>query len=244
MTGCGERHARPPSNLSTPSRLLKMTSLSMFAICAAIRSVSSPIWRSWTRSNLLESQSTVYRSRVQGRQIAIRQRARGAEGGFLPLAHARGSVSETKRVRLTVMIRLLFVLLAAAVAFAADDPPGQGKGTEERHRTSGSTKKGTAQPILAKFADVTADNPIAQVVKNDEIGRSPKTTVDRIDGRPDKASRITRGTKYQQTDPDPVPAPPGHASNVPSTSTSTSVGIGSKPDFELVYKRPSAPPTK
>jgi hypothetical protein len=103
-------------------------------------------------------------------------------------------------------------------------------------------KKGTAQPILAKSDDVTGDNLIV-VVRNEQIAIT-KDLVDRIDGRPGKASHITTETKSRQTDPDPIPEPPGHASAVPGTSTSTSVGIGSKPEFELIYKRPAIPPRK
>jgi len=42
----------------------------------------------------------------------------------------------------------------------------------------------------------------------------------------------------------PLRVPPGHGSAVPGTSTFTSIGIGSKPEFELIYKRPAAPPRK
>ena len=137
------------------------------------------------------------------------------------------------------MTKLLFVLLAAAAAFAADDPWGKVKdlksGTELR-----IYKKGTAQPILAKSDDVIGDNLIV-VVKNEEIAIA-KDLVDRIDYRPTKGSRVTTDTKSKQTDPDPIPGPPGHVSAVPGTSTSTSVGVGSKPDFELIYKRPAASP--
>ena len=139
------------------------------------------------------------------------------------------------------MTKLLFVLLAASAAFAADDPWGKVKdlksGTELR-----IYKKGTPQPILAKSDDVTADNLIV-VVKNEQIAIA-KDLVDRIDYRPNKGSRVATETKSKQTDPDPdpIPGPPGHVSAVPGTSTSTNVGIGSKPDFELLYKRPAASP--
>jgi hypothetical protein len=139
------------------------------------------------------------------------------------------------------MTRLLFVLLAAATAFAADDLWARVKelksGTEVR-----IYKKGTAQPILAKSDEVTEDNLIV-VVRNEQIAIA-KDLVDRIDARPNKAGRVTTETRSRQTDPDPVPAPPGHGSAVPGTSTSTSVGIGSKGDFEPIYKRPAAPPKK
>jgi hypothetical protein len=139
------------------------------------------------------------------------------------------------------MTRLLFILLAAAAAFAADDPWAKVKelktGTELR-----IYKKGTPQPILAKFDDFNEDTLIV-VVRNEQSAIA-KDLVDRIDARPNKPGRITRETRSKETDPDPIPAPPGQASNVPGTSTSTSVGVGSKPDFELIYKRPSPSPRK
>jgi hypothetical protein len=144
-----------------------------------------------------------------------------------------------KTGEVTVMTKLLFVLLAASAAFGADDPWIKVKnlksGTELR-----IYKRGTAQPILAKSDDVTEDSLIV-VVKNEQIAIA-KDLIDRIDDRPNKAGRVTAETKSRQTDPDPIPEPPGHASAVPGTSTSTSVGIGSKPDFELIYKRPATPP--
>ncbi len=82
------------------------------------------------------------------------------------------------------------------------------------------------------------------VVKNEEIAIA-KDMVDRIDYRPNKGSRVTSETKSKPlTDPDPIPAPPGRESAVPGTSTSSSVSVGSKPDFELLYKRPATPPRK
>jgi hypothetical protein len=139
------------------------------------------------------------------------------------------------------MVRLLFVLIAASVAFAADDPWSAVKGLK-----SGSElriyKRGTAQPILAKSDEVTEDNIIV-VVKNEQVAIA-RDLVDRIDARPNKAGRVTSETKTKQTEPDPVPAPPGHASTVPGTSTSTNVGFGSKPDFATIYTRTAASPKK
>ena len=136
----------------------------------------------------------------------------------------------------TIMTRLLFVMLAVSSAFAADDPWARVKdlkiGTELR-----IYKRGTVQPVLAKSDDVTADNLIV-VVRNEQIAIA-KDLVDRIDYRPIKGGRVATETKYKQTDPDPIPAPPGRESAVPGTSTSSSVSVGSKPDFEPIYKRPA-----
>jgi hypothetical protein len=141
----------------------------------------------------------------------------------------------------SIMTRLLLVFLAASAALAADDPWAKVKdlksGTELR-----IYKTGTAQPILAKSDDVTGDNLIV-VVKNEEVAIA-KDIVDRIYYRPNKGSRVTSETKSRQTDPDPVPAPPGRDSAVPGTSTSSSIGVGSKSDFELLYRLSAAPPRK
>jgi hypothetical protein len=139
------------------------------------------------------------------------------------------------------MSKLLFLVLAAATAFAADDPWAKVKdlksGTELR-----IYKKGTTQPVLAKSDDVTEDNLVV-VVKNEQMAIA-KDLIDRIDYRPIKGSRVTTETKSKQTDPDTTPGPPGHGSLVPGNSTSTNVSMGSKPEFELIYKRPLPPPKK
>jgi hypothetical protein len=140
------------------------------------------------------------------------------------------------------MSRVLFFLLAAITAFAADDPWAKVRelksGTELR-----VYKKGTPQPVLAKSDDVTDDNLLV-VVKNEQVA-IPKDQIDRIDYRPTKpGGRLTTETKTKTTEPDTTPKPPGFGSTVPGSSTSTSVGIGSKPDFELIYKRPTTPAAK
>ena len=140
------------------------------------------------------------------------------------------------------MSKLIFFLLAATTAFAADDPWAKVRdlkgGTELR-----IYKKGAAQPVLAKSDDVTGDN-LMVVVKNEQVA-IPKDQIDRIEYRPTKpGGRLTTETKSKPTEPDTTPGPPGHGSTVPGNSTSTNVSIGSKPDFELIYKRPTPPPKK
>lgn len=158
-----------------------------------------------------------------------------------PPGSVRSSRGELNWIEANIMTRLLFVLLAASAAFAADDPWARVKdlktGTELR-----IYKKGAAQPILAKSDEVTEDNLIV-VVRNEQIAIA-KDLVDRIDYRPNRGGRVATETKSGQTEPDPTPQPPGHGSEVPGTSTSSSVGIGSKPDFETIYKRTAAPPRK
>ncbi len=139
------------------------------------------------------------------------------------------------------MSKLIILLLAAsaATAFAADDP-----WTKVRDLKGGTElrvyKKGTAMPLLAKSDELTDDNLVV-VVKNAQVA-IPKDQIDRIDYRPYKP-RVTTETKSKQTEPDTTPGPPGHGSTVPGSSTSTNVGIGSKPDFEEIYRRPTGQPT-
>ena len=136
---------------------------------------------------------------------------------------------------------IVFFVVAAISAFAADDP-----WTKVRDLKGGTElriyKKGVPQPVLAKSDEVTDENLVV-VVKNEQVA-IPKDQIDRIDYRPSKGARVTSETKTKTTEPDSSPRPPGFGSSVPETSTSTNVGIGSKPDFELIYKRPTTPPKK
>ena len=138
------------------------------------------------------------------------------------------------------MSKILFLLLAAATVFAADDPWAKVRdlksGTELR-----IYKKGSPQPVLAKMDQLTEENLVV-VVKTEQVDIA-RDQIDRVDYRPVK-SRVTTETKTKTTDPDYRPAPPGFESRTPGTSTSTSVGVGSKPDFEEIYHRPTPPPKK
>src|SRR5439155_23182426 len=133
--------------------------------------------------------------------------------------------------------------LAAVALVAADDPWAKVKdlksGTELR-----VFKKGSAQPVLAKMDELTDDNLVI-VVKNEQVA-IPREQVDRVDYRPPQTkSRLTADTKSKVSDPDTTPGPPGHGSRTPTTSSSTGLNVGSKPDFETIYRRPaSAAPAK
>src|SRR5450631_1451582 len=103
----------------------------------------------------------------------------------------------------STMSKLLFFVLAAMTAFAADDPWAKvhdlKSGTELR-----IYKKGAAQPVLAKSDDVTDDN-LMVVVKNEQVA-IPKEQIDRIEYRPSKpGGRLTTETKSKPTDPDYTP---------------------------------------
>jgi hypothetical protein len=142
------------------------------------------------------------------------------------------------------MLKPSLLLCAAILAFGADDPWAKVKeiksGVELR-----VYKKGAAQPLLVKMDEATDDN-LAVVNKNEQIA-IPKDQIDRIDFRPSK-SRVTKETKSTVSDPstDPRSAIPGpdRGHPGPASSTSTSVNIGSKPDFETIYRRPATAPKK
>jgi hypothetical protein len=138
------------------------------------------------------------------------------------------------------MRKLLLFLCPALLAFAADDPWAKLKelktGTELR-----VYKKAAAQPLLVKMDELTDDNLV--VINKNEQTAIPRDQIDRVDYRPTAKSRVTKETTTKVTDKvgDPqsgIPNPrQGPAS--PSTSTSTSLSMGSKPDFETIYRRPT-----
>jgi hypothetical protein len=130
------------------------------------------------------------------------------------------------------MRAFLLLLLAALVAFGADDDWAKVKalktGAELR-----VYKKGSAQPISAAFGDLTDDNLIV-ILKKTETA-IPRAQIERIDARPTAGNRVTKDAVAKDTvDPD----------GSPRSSLSTGYSIGSKPDFQIVYKRTAAPPKK
>ena len=138
---------------------------------------------------------------------------------------------------------LLLLLLAGVVAFGADDEWAKVKalktGAEIR-----VFKKGSTQPILAQMDELTDDNLIVIVKKTQTA--IPKDQIDRIDARPGGGSRVTKETTTKETFPDSkaaAEAGPGTTPG-PTTTTTTSVNMGSKPDFETVYRRPVGAPKK
>ena len=141
------------------------------------------------------------------------------------------------------MHRLAIVLLSAVAAFAADDAWTKVKelksGTEVR-----ILKHGTLKPIEGKL-DEARDIDLVVVVKNEQIA-IPKEAIDRLDYRPAKpGGRITRETKTTTEQPDgKPPAGMAHGAAVPSTSYSSNVVLGSKPDYETIYRRPPAAPAR
>ena len=93
--------------------------------------------------------------------------------------------------------------------------------------------------------DEATDENLAVVNKNEQMA-IPKEQIDRIDYRPVKP-RVTKESKTTASNgTEAKPPAPGPYQNAPgpSSSTSTTVSIGSKPDFETIYRRPTAAPKK
>jgi len=141
------------------------------------------------------------------------------------------------------MFKTALFFLTLAVSLADDDPWDKVRklksGVELR-----IIKQGAPQPVLGKFDEVTEESLIV-VVKNEQVA-IPKDKIDRIDYRPPGGSRVTKETKITQEGPDANPSPPGVPQGPagPSSSTSSNVSIGSKPDFETIYRRTAGPPKK
>jgi hypothetical protein len=140
------------------------------------------------------------------------------------------------------MFRVLLFVAAAAAAFGADDP-----WAKVRELKSGAelriVKKGAAQPVLAKFDEVTDENVLV-VLKNAQVA-IPKDQIERIDYRPAKPGRVKADTKTTPPEPptgvDRTTVP---ITNRPSRSMTSGVTIESKPDFETVYRRQPVPAKK
>lgn len=138
------------------------------------------------------------------------------------------------------MWKFILFLCTALAAFGADDPWAKLKelktGTELR-----VYKKGASQPLLVKMDELTDDNLV--VINKNEQTAIARDQIDRVDYRPSGKSRVTKESTSKVNDatndpksgiPNPSPGAPG-----PSTSTSNTVSIGSKPDFEVIYRRPT-----
>ncbi len=137
------------------------------------------------------------------------------------------------------MLRVAFFFLAIA-ASGADD-----QWSKVRELKSGVElrvfKKGSALPVQAKMDEATAENLLV-VVKNEQVA-IPKDRIDRIDSRPAQSgSRVTKRSKTTSEPPDPKQPSVGPSRGIsgPSVSSSTSLSVGSRPDFETVYRRPGA----
>jgi hypothetical protein len=126
---------------------------------------------------------------------------------------------------------LLLLMLAALVAFGADDD-----WTKVRALKTGAElrifKKGAAQPVLAQMDELTDENLVV-IVKKTQMA-IPKNQIDRLDARPAGGGAKKETTSKQSVDAD----------GKETTSTSTGYSFGGKPDFETVYRRPPGAPKK
>jgi hypothetical protein len=140
------------------------------------------------------------------------------------------------------MRKLFFPLCVALALLGADDPWAKVKdlktGTELR-----VYKRGAAQPLTVKMGDLTDENLVV-INKNEETAIA-RDLIDRIECRPSGKSRITTESKIATKDAtgDPkavIPAPNSRGGGSgPTTSTSSGLSVGSRPDFETIYQRPT-----
>jgi hypothetical protein len=136
------------------------------------------------------------------------------------------------------MSRFIIVLFSAALAFSADDPWGKVKdlksGTEIR-----IYKVGAKQALIAKL-DEANDERILIATKTEQVA-IPKEQIDRLDARPNKGSRVRNESKTKtEVDTHTADATVPHGPAGLNTSTSSGISVGSKPDFEVVYRRVAA----
>lgn len=124
------------------------------------------------------------------------------------------------------MLRIFALLLTCMTAWAVEDA-----WTKVRELKGGAElrvfKKGAKQPVLAKFDELTTESLVV-VMKNEQVA-IPRDEIERIDARPiQKGSRVTKESS----------ATSGVSSDGgPSSSYSGGLSIGSKPNFETVYRR-------
>jgi hypothetical protein len=136
-----------------------------------------------------------------------------------------------------------FALVAAVSLFGAADP-----WSKVREMKSGAElrifKKDAKKPLLATF-DEANEERIVVVIKNEQMA-IPKDEVDRIDYRPSQPGGRVKAESTATEDSHPQTA--GRVPSIrpgPSTSTSSGIMIGSKADFETIYRRPPVlPPAK
>ena len=129
------------------------------------------------------------------------------------------------------MLRMLLLMLAAAAAFAADDPWQKVKdlkgGADLR-----VYRKGSTQPLLVQMGELTENNLV--VIDKKAERAIPREEIERIDSRPPKAAWTKEEKTGNTVNPD--------GSN--SNSWSSGYSKGSRGDFETIYRRPAPPPKK
>ena len=133
------------------------------------------------------------------------------------------------------------VILCAVAAFGAADPWAKVRelksGTEIR-----IYKKHAKQPLIAKFDEADGERVLI-VVKNEQLAVA-RDQIDRLDVRP-QGSRVKKESRMESKDTaEAYPGPSSRGHSAMNTTTSSSVNIGSKPDFETLYRRPPEPAKK
>ena len=135
------------------------------------------------------------------------------------------------------MTRAILSGLIVTLVFAADD-----SWAKVRELKSGTElriyKKGSTQPVVAKL-DLATEESLVIVVKNEQSS-VPKDEIDRLDYRPAGGSRMTKQTTTKTNtlgNPSPDQQRVGGSNPGPSSSQSTSLTLGSKPNFETIYRR-------
>jgi hypothetical protein len=140
----------------------------------------------------------------------------------------------------------LLLIAAIATITAAEDT-----WTKVKDLKSGSelriTREGAKQPLMAQM-DHATDETLYIATKKEQLS-IPKSEIVRLDARPPQTgSRLTRQATTKSNEignPSPSEQRPGGRLAGPSSSASSSLSIGSKPDFETIYRRmPGAPPLK
>jgi hypothetical protein len=128
------------------------------------------------------------------------------------------------------------MLLISVAALAAENP-----WSKVQELKSGQElrilKKGSPQPMLAQFGELTDENLI--VIVKDTQKAIPRDDIDRIEARPvHKSSRVKSSTKVETPPLGTGSTPQERNTSRPSQSTSTGFSIEGKPGFEVVYRRP------
>ena len=135
------------------------------------------------------------------------------------------------------MKRLTLLTIFGFALSAAEDPWSKVQelksGTELR-----IYKTGAKQPILAKM-DRAGEESIVIVLKKEQVS-IPKEEIERLDFRPAGGTRISKQTTSKTNtvgNPSTDQQRVGGGSSGPTSSSSTSFTLGSKPDFQTIYRR-------
>ncbi len=141
------------------------------------------------------------------------------------------------------MLRWMIALMVPLALYGASDPWAKVRelksGTELR-----IFKKDSKKAVIAKM-DEANDEHIVVVIKNEQTA-IPKEEIDRVDYRPSESGGRVRSesTTTEDTTPRTAGRMPGERPGL-SRSSSSAINVGSKPDFETIYRRtPMLPPAK